>query len=148
MNDFMALDISGAGMTAQRTRMRLIAENLANQHTTGPDGPYQRRDAVLKATPLEFSQELAGAIDQGTDPALAAAQSVAVDHVRVDESEPVRVYDPSHPHADGQGYVAYPNISIFREMTDLVEASRSYEANLAASQATKQMLQSAMELLK
>ena len=145
MSDFTALDISGAGMAAQRLRMRLIAENLANQQTTGPDGPYQRRDAILQAAPVDFGDQLNGAL-AAADP--AAPQTVRVAQVRLDQSEPQRVYDPGHPHADAQGYVAYPNISIFREMTDLVEASRSYEANLAASRATQQMIQSAMDLLK
>lgn len=151
MNDFIALDISGSGMSAQRTRMRVIAENLANQHTTGPDGPYRRKDVLLRAAPAEapFSTELAQASGRLTSAnGEDAYTKVEVAQVRQDGGEPLKVYEPGHPHADAQGYVAYPNVSVFREMTDLVEASRSYEANLAASRATQQMLQSAMELLK
>jgi flagellar basal-body rod protein FlgC len=74
--------------------------------------------------------------------------SVEVTEVRTDGAPPIRVYDPSHPHADAQGYVAYPNISIFREMTDLVESSRMYEANLAASKTANDLLGSAIELLR
>ncbi|MCE5229493.1 flagellar basal body rod protein FlgC [bacterium] len=150
MSDFLALDISGAGMAAQRMRMRVISENLANQHTTGPNGPYQRKEVVMESSPIkDFSDELTGALQQlSTTDGKDAVSSVKVSSVSRDGSEPVRVYDPSHPHADAQGYVAYPNISIFREMTDMVEASRSYEANLAASKATQQMLNGAIEMLR
>lgn len=147
----MALDLSGAGMRAQRLRMQVVAENLANQHTTGPNGPYQRKQVMLSSLPLTqaFDQTLDGAMQnltnaQGQD----AVQSVKVAQVSGDGAEPMRVYDPSHPQADAQGYVAYPNISIFREMSDMIEASRSYEANLAASKATTDMLNSATELVK
>jgi flagellar basal-body rod protein FlgC len=150
MDDFVTLDISGAGMKAQRMRMRVIAENLANQQTTGPDGPYQRKDVVLEAVPLgDFSGIFEGAIQQmSTVEGEPAVHTVAMGEIRSDGSEPIRVYDPSHPHADARGYVAYPNISVFREMTDLIEASHSYEANLAAARTSQQMIQSAMDLLK
>ena len=150
MNDLLALDLSGAGMRAQRIRMQVVAENLANQHTTGPNGPYQRKEAVFESVPVtSFDQDLAASIRSLTQaPGEEAVQSVNVSDVRADNSEPVKVYDPSHPHADAQGYVAYPNISVFREMTDLIEAARSYEANLSAAKATQEMLTSAMDLLK
>lgn len=150
MSDFITLDISGAGMAAQRARMRAISENLANQHTTGPNGPYQRKQVVLEKVDLaNFADELTGAMENlSTADGKSAVSSVKVGSIAPDGSEPVRVYDPSHPHANAQGYVAYPNISVFREMTDLVEASRSYEANLAASKATQQMLNSAVDLMR
>ncbi|MEN6625614.1 MAG: flagellar basal body rod protein FlgC [Candidatus Sumerlaeia bacterium] len=150
MSDFVTLDLSGAGMTAQRARMRVIAENLANQHTTGPNGPYQRKEVVLQSAPLsQFADELTGALEQlSTADGREAVSSVKVGSVAGDGSDPVRVFDPNHPHADAQGYVSLPNISVFREMTEMVEASRSYEANLAASRATQQMLNAAIDLLK
>lgn len=150
MSDFITLEISGAGMAAQRARMRAISENLANQHTTGPNGPYQRKQVVMEKVELkDFADELTGAMEQlGTADGNSAVSSVKVGGIAGDGSEPLRVFEPNHPHADAQGYVSYPNISIFREMTDMVEASRSYEANLAASRATQQMLNSAVDLMK
>lgn len=147
MNDFLSLEISSAGMSAQRMRMRIVAENLANQHTTGPDGPYRRKDVILESRPVQsFEDQMERAIQtQGGEP---AAQSVAVTEVRTDGSQPLMVYDPTHPHADANGYVAYPNISIIREMTDMMEASRSYEANLAAARAARDMLTAALDLAR
>ena len=75
-------------------------------------------------------------------------ETVSVSEIREDNSEPVKVFDPSHPQADADGYVAYPNISTFREMTDMIEAARSYEANLSAAKTTQDMLTSAMDLIK
>jgi flagellar basal-body rod protein FlgC len=148
MNDFIALDISGAGMSVQRERLRVIAENLANQHTTGPNGPYQRKDVVLASAPIStFQEALEGLVGLESPGSGTPVSSVRVSEIRGDDSEPIKVYDPTHPHRDEQGYVAYPNISIFREMTDLTEASRSYEANLAAAKATKEMLQAALDLI-
>lgn len=150
MSDFIALDLSSAGMAAERMRMRVISENLANQHTTGPNGPYQRKEVLIESLPItQFADELSGALEQmKTSDGREAISSVEVSQVAPDGAEPVRVFDPNHPHADAQGYVAYPNISVFREMADMVEASRSYEANLAASRATQQMLTSAIDLLR
>jgi len=149
MNDLTAMSISSAGMSAQRTRMRVIAENLANQHTTGPDGPYQRKEVILNSVPItNFQSELDTALDGALSPAeVGNIDSVAVSDIVEDGSEPVRRYDPNHPQADADGYVALPNISIMREMTDMVEATRSYEANLAVMRTTRQMLQSVLDLL-
>lgn len=145
MDDFLALDISAAGMRVQRQRVRVVAENLANQQTTGPNGPYQRKEVVVESIPM-FDNELTQAVGRIDDS--VRVSSAAVTEIRPDEAPPMRVYDPSHPHADQDGFVAYPNISIFREMTDMLEASRSYEANLAASRTTKEMLNSALDLIR
>lgn len=149
MNDFLALDISADGMRAQRMRLQVIAENLANQQTTGPNGPYRRKEVVFEAAPAtaSFDQQLGDAIDaQGAEE--PPAQTVRVAEVRRDGAAPIRVYKPDHPHAGADGYVELPNISIIREMTDMIEASRMYEANLAASKTTQDMLTAAMDLLK
>lgn len=147
-NDFIAMEISGGGMRAQRQRMAVIAENIANQHTTGPNGPYVRKEAIFEATPVStFDSDLQQALAVQDDPNAASYSTVRVSEVRPDGSDPVKVYDPKHPHADGKGYVAYPNVSIFREMTDMMEASRSYEANLAATKAAQGMIQAALEHL-
>jgi flagellar basal-body rod protein FlgC len=149
MNDFLALDLSSAGMRAQRLRMQVTAENLANQNTVGPNGPYRRKEVVLNAAPLAFEKDLTNALGElASGIESVPVQTVEVSEVRPDNSEPVKRYEPDNPMADAQGYVAYPNISIFREMTDMMEASRSYEANLAASKATQDMLTAAMDLLK
>ncbi|HOE94971.1 MAG TPA: flagellar basal body rod protein FlgC [Candidatus Sumerlaeota bacterium] len=147
MSDFLGLDISGAGMSVQRQRLRVIAENLANQQTTGPDGPYQRKRVVIEAAPVDsFAKAFDGALAERSDS--DGATSVRVAAVRPDGAQPVRVYDPHHPHADRDGYVELPNISVFREMAEMMEASRAYEANLAASKSTQDMLHSALDLLR
>lgn len=145
MNDFAALDISASGMKAQRLRLRVISENLANQQTTGPDGPYRRKEAVFEVKKLEgFESELNTVMGDG-EPVFS---EVEVTKIQTDGSQPIRKYDPSHPYAGPDGYVELPNISIFREMTDMVETSRSYEANLAASRATQEMLMAALDLIR
>lgn len=145
MSDFSAMNISASGMTAQRLRMKVIAENLANQQTTGPDGPYQRKECIFNSQPVEsFDDMLQLELEDG-DPALS---TVAVTRVREDGNPPMRRYDPSHPYAGEDGYVEFPNISIFREMTDLVEASRSYEANLAALKASQDMMTASLEIIR
>jgi len=147
MNDFVALDLASAGMHAQRQRMAVIAENLANQNTIGPNGPYQRKEVVFRATPLNsFDDSLQAALDKAAGVGNDNLKTVGVAEVRCDNSPPERRYEPNNPLADAQGNVAYPNISIFREMTDMVEASRSYEANLAVAKATQDMQTSALSL--
>ena len=150
MDEFAAMRISSSGMAAQRLRMRLIAENLANQHTTGPDGPYRRKEAVFQSVPLEvFAGELDSALGDILSPGeISVLQAVAVREIAEDSAEAILRYDPSHPYADSEGYVAYPNISIIREMTDLMEASRSYEANLAVMKTTSDMINRAIDLLQ
>lgn len=144
-----AMSIGSAGMSVQRARMRVIAENLANQHTTGPSGPYQRKEVLLKSVPItEFQTEFDNALDGALSPSeFGTIESVAIDGIVEDNSEPILRYDPNHPQADADGYVALPNISIIREMTDMIEATRSYEANLAVVRSTRQMIQSVLDLL-
>lgn len=147
MDDLAAMKISSMGLAAQRTRMRVIAENLANQHTTGPNGPYQRKDTILESIPLAtFQDELNAVLGSGTGE-VEALNVVQVKEIAGDGSEPLKRYLPNHPQADADGYVAFPNISIIREMTDMIEANRSYEANLAVSKTTREMLTRAMDLL-
>ena len=149
MDDLAAMNISSMGMTAQRTRMRVIAENLANQHTTGPDGPYERKQTILESIPMSaFEGQLQAALTDLLSPEeISALHGVGVSEIRGDGADPVMRLEPGHPHADENGYVAYPNIDTFREMTDLIEATRSYEANLAAMKTTRDMINSAMEVL-
>jgi flagellar basal-body rod protein FlgC len=131
---FGALGISASGMTAERLRMDVIAENLANANsTTGADGqPYRRKQVVLSAGP-SFEDVLAGVQVQG---------------IVEDQSPGRRVYDPGHPDADAQGYVTLPNVSSVTEMVDLISASRSYEADTQAMQTAKSMFMKTLEILR
>jgi flagellar basal-body rod protein FlgC len=130
-----ALTISARGMEAQTTRLRVIAENLANQDTTAgaPGGkPYQRKTVT-------FENQL----DHAT-----GASMVKVKKVGVDKSAFPQRYDPSHPAADGKGYVQTPNVNSFVEVMDMREAQRSYSANLQVMQVTRGILTRAISMLK
>lgn len=130
-----ALRISARGMEAQTTRLRIIAENLANQETTAgaPGGnPYRRKT-------ITFENQMDRA--SGTD-------LVRVKKVGVDQSPFPQRYDPSHPAADAQGYVRTPNVNSFVEVMDMREAQRSYTANLQVMQISRGILTRAIELLK
>ncbi|MBC2736860.1 MAG: flagellar basal body rod protein FlgC [Desulfobacteraceae bacterium] len=139
-----ALQASASGLSAQRVRMRLIANNLANMHTTRtPEGgPYQRREPIFAAE----SPDNATFHDM-----LKAQQEGGVVEVRTvdiikDGRDPIRKYEPDHPDADETGFISLPNISVTEEMVNLVSASRSYEANVAAVKATKNMVMKALEI--
>ena len=132
--------ISASGLSAQRLRMDLIAANLANAQSTGsPDGgPYRRQDVVLRSVGGDsFGSFLSGE---------HAASAVEVARVVSDDAAPRQVYDPGHPHADDSGHVAMPNIDVMSEMVDLMSATRAYEANIAAIDATRRVLNAALEI--
>jgi flagellar basal-body rod protein FlgC len=143
-----ALAISASGMDAQGTRLRVIAENLANQDTTGASpgaNPYRRKTVTFE----DVMENAAGGPDlmQPAD-GQAGPQLVAVAAVGTDPSAfPLR-YDPSNPAADAQGYVKLPNVNSFIEMMDMRDAERSYDANLSVMQATRSMLTRTIDLLK
>jgi flagellar basal-body rod protein FlgC len=122
-------DISASGLSAQRTRLDLIASNIANVETTRTPGggPYRRLQALFAS-----SSNGAGGVEM-----LGAV---------LDPRDFRRVYQPGHPEADADGIVAYPNVNIVEEMVDLVSATRSYEANAAAFNAAKSMVQNALDL--
>jgi flagellar basal-body rod protein FlgC len=147
---FGALGISGSGMTAERMRMDVVSENLANANTTrGVNGqPYARKEVVLQQTGGQsFGALLAGVQGSGRPEDLDGA-GVRVAGIVSDPSPGRRVYDPSHPDADAQGYVTLPNVNSVTEMVDLVTASRGYEANVAAMNATKQMFTKTLDILR
>ncbi len=130
-----ALSVSAAGMTAQTTRLRVIAENIANQDTTGSSpgaDPYRRRTITFEAK---------------LDRALGA-ETVAVKSIGKDEGDFPQRYDPANPAADTQGYVKLPNVNSFIEIMDMREAERSYSANLSVMQASRTMLTRTIDLLK
>jgi flagellar basal-body rod protein FlgC len=135
-----AMDISASGLSAQRQRMNVIAENLANAETTRTPGggPYRRKEILFSAQgPAPFG-DLLGRLTSGG--------GVAVLGVQESQAPARRVYNPTHPDADAQGFVAMPNISPIVEMVDLLAATRAYEANVTAVQAAKSMAQKALEI--
>jgi flagellar basal-body rod protein FlgC len=146
MGMFDALDISASALTAERMRMDVTAENLANAQTTrGADGqPYRRKEVVLaeRQGAGSFGAALAGAMQGG------GAKGVEVAAISQDQTPLKRVYDPSHPDADADGYVQMPNVDPVAEMVDLISAQRAYEANVTAMQAAKQMFSKTLELLR
>ena len=162
MSGFLnSFDISGYGLSAQRVRVNVISSNIANAQTTRTEegGPYRRREVIFKAVnfdrylndALAHNEEEVGfsdPLDEGDfgkqpNPAI---MSVTVDKIVRDDSKPKMKYDPSNPDADANGYVAYPNINPVVEMADLVEATRSYQANVAAFQSAKDMANNAISL--
>jgi len=145
MSLFSTLSVSASGMAAQRARTEVLVENLANSETTRtPEGgPYRRKDVVFTEDPTlgSFSSEL--------DQALGGNVSgVAVSQISIDASAPEMRYQPGHPDANADGYVAYPKINPAEDMVDLMGASRSYEANVAAISAVKDMINKSLDLFK
>lgn len=134
-----ALQISASGLTAERLRLELIASNLANINTTRTPrgGPYRRQVAI-------FAERLREARGESSD--TLPGEGVQVVAIAEDNTPPRRVYDPSHPDADAQGYVALPNINVINEMIDMITAARAYEANVTVFNAAKTMALKALEI--
>ena len=148
MSMFGGLEISASGLTAQRLRMDVTAENLANAQTTkGADGqPYRRKEVVLREISQGgFGEQLTAAMGTG---AKSRPGGVEVAEIASDQTAGKMVYDPSHPDANAQGYVQMPNVDTVTEMVDLIDSSRAYEANVTAMQASKQMFTKTLDLLK
>ena len=147
MSMFSAFNINASGLTAQRYRMDVISENVANANTTRTaDGtPYRRKVVTFeeKGGQTAFSRVLGeAAYSHGY-----SGQGVKVSGLYQDyETEMKKVYDPSHPDADDDGYVTYPNVNIITEMTNMIDASRAYEANSTAFNASKSMALQGLEL--
>ena len=145
MSAFGAMVISASGMTAQRLRTDIISQNIANVNTTRDSNgePYKRRTVVFEEKPSNsFNDYLSVASS-------SIGNGVKVSQIVEDEDTPMTmVYDPSHPDADEDGYVMYPNVNTVTEMTNLIDASRSYEANVTAFNATKSMTMQALEIGK
>jgi flagellar basal-body rod protein FlgC len=148
MGMFDALNVSATGLTAERLRMDVTAENLANAQTTrGADGqPYRRKEVVLgEIAPGNggFGAELSKAMGSG-----AAAGGVQVEAITQDATPGKLVYDPGHPDADAKGYVRMPNVDTVSEMVDLITAQRGYEANVTAMQTAKSMFSKTLDILR
>ena len=145
MGLFTSFDISGSGMSAQRLRTDIISQNIANVNSTssGKGDVYRRKTVVFaEKSPTCFGDVLmstAGTVGSG----------VKVTRIVEDYETPMsKVYDPSHPDADENGYVTYPNVNVVTEMTNLIDASRSYEANVTAFNASKSMALKGLEIGK
>jgi flagellar basal-body rod protein FlgC len=139
MSLITALDVNAMGLTAQRKRVEVASSNLANSQTTRTEegGPYRRKDVVFQTS--GFQQTLGAAMNKGVE-------GVEVSDV-VDDPRPFETrFEPGHPDADAQGYVAYPNVNATEEMANLVEGSRSYEANLAAIAIVKAMITRTLDI--
>jgi flagellar basal-body rod protein FlgC len=142
MSLFSSLQVSASGMSAQRTRAELLVENMANAETTRtPEGgPYRRKDVVfssdLQSSPFSatFQNEL--------------SNGVSVADVVTDDRAPQLRYMPGHPDADANGYVAFPNLNPAEEMVNLMNAQRSYEGNVSAMAAVKDMITHSIDLLR
>ncbi|AWK61625.1 flagellar basal body rod protein FlgC [Helicobacter cinaedi PAGU611] len=158
-----SFDISGYGLSAQRVRVNTISSNIANANTTRTDegGPYRRREVVFRA--FDFNKILNEKLgknnqqlkyedplnegDLGKEPK-PAIMSVYIQKIARDDREPLMKYDPSHPDANSEGYVAYPNVNPVVEMADLIEATRAYQANVAAFQSAKNMASNAITMFQ
>lgn len=143
MSLFRGIEISGSGLTAQRLRIDVIAGNITNAETTrsgevdaeGRPVPYRKRNVVLEAgVPFELYLHR------------STASSVRVKEIARDTRPPRLVYKPDHPDADPRGYVRMPNVNILEEMVDLIDATRAYEANVTALNATKEMYLRALDI--
>ncbi len=137
MSSFSSFDISASGVFAQRTRMDAIANNIANAESTrtSEGGPYRRQTVTFRAV---YENSLGNPAPGG----------VRVESVTTDPSDFRLVHDPSHPDADANGYVKMPNVNIVEEMVDMISATRAYEANITAMNATKSMINAALDMGK
>jgi len=140
MSLMTAIEVGASGLSAQRKRLEVLVSNLVNANTTQPADvePYRRKDVVFSAANPEttFNTALDGAV-----------QGVEISRVVTDQSGPRMKYEPDHPHADKDGYVAYPNVNAMEEMVNILSATRSYEANLQAVRSAKEMAERTLEIL-
>lgn len=146
MNLLGVMEISGSALTAERERAEVLASNMANAQTThtAKGGPYRAQLVVFRTRNMAqgaFAGVLSGFSDR-------YAQGVEVKRVVADPTPPVQRYEPGHPDADSQGYVAYPAINPIEEMVNLMGAARSFEFNVAAVDATKNMISESFEILR
>jgi flagellar basal-body rod protein FlgC len=135
---FSAFRVAASALSAQRLRMDIIANNVANAETTRTEagGPYRRQQVVFMADPSPASGGTRGEVGRG----------VRVEAILADDTPGHRVYDPSHPDADADGFVTYPNVNVVTEMTDMLSATRSYEANVTVFDALKNMALKALDI--
>ncbi len=140
-----SLNTSATALTAQTLRMDVISENIANVNTTrtADGGPYKRKAVVFEEMGEERPFSTVFSESYGAE---ANGDGVHVTEIVTDDSQGALVYDPTHPDADANGYVEQSNVNIVQEMTDMISASRSYEANVTAMNATKSMITKTLEI--
>lgn len=147
MGMFDSMHVSASGLAAERLRMDVIAQNLANVNSTrGPDGqPYRRHEVIFRSANVGNTSGPGRADEAATNSPLEGVEAVAI----VEDPSALRtVYDPSHPDADDNGYVSYPNVNPVTEMVDMMTATRAYEANVTAMNAAKNMALKALDILR
>lgn len=142
--DFLtAIKISTSGLNAQRTRLNVVSSNLANMNTTrtAQGGPYRRKEVIMSSVSVKdsFGRELKANMS-------GKLRKVEVSGIVEDKMPPKMVYEPSHPDANKEGYVAFPNINLMMEMVNMISASRSYEAGITVINAAKSLALKAIEL--
>ncbi len=149
MSFWSNMRVSSAALSAQRLRLDIISNNIANAQTTktADGGPYKRQDVefVAQGSQNGLPEFIANRLSSSI-PIEKSSSGVQVARIVTDETEGARVYDPAHPDADEEGYVTYPNVDIVTEMTNMLSATRSYEANLAMVDASKNMAQKALNI--
>lgn len=143
MDLLTSLRISSSGLAAQRKRMEAVSSNIANAQTTrtAEGGPYRKKEVIFGSEPARdsFAEVLEGTMDE-------KAQTVHAMEVVNSDKPPVLKYEPNHPEANKDGYVAYPDINVMAEMADMIEAQRAYEANISAVNTTKSMAMKTLEI--
>jgi flagellar basal-body rod protein FlgC len=141
---FSGFRVSGSGLSAQRTRLNTISSNIANINTTRTPqgGPYQKKNVVFQSIP---ETKNFGEILSLSDPKSKIERVQVVDIIS-DNKSPILKYEPNHPDANAEGYVAYPNINLMEEMTNMIQATRAYEANVSAFQSAKDMALASLEI--
>ena len=148
MSMFLGIDAAASGLTAERLRMDVISNNIANANTTrtAQGGAYHRRFVVFE--PREVSGGAFSSFLQKAANKLQAGDGVRAVSIESDPSQGPLVYDPGHPDANAQGYVERPNVNIVAEMVDMITASRAYEANTTTVNAAKSMVTKALDMGK
>ena len=141
MDIFSSFKVGASALKAHKIRLDTISSNLANVETTStPEGgPYKKKSVHFQSKPISFKQQLDAVSSK-------AVQGVEVTKISEDNSAPRKVYDPSHPDAGEDGYVEMPNISVLKEMVDMMSATRSYQANVTSIQSAKRMALKALEI--
>lgn len=141
MDLFTTFKISGSALKAHRIRLNTISSNLANVETTStPEGgPYKKKSVLFQSKPVSFKDHLEGNLRNAT-------QGVEVTKIIEDQEPPQKVYNPSHPDANEEGYVELPNVSVLKEMVDMMSATRSYQANVTTIKSAKRMALKALEI--
>ncbi len=141
MSFLQSLNISGSALTAQKLRMNIISQNIANAQTTRTEdgGPYIKKNVAFSSSDVDIS--FAGTLNNAQK-----IQGVEVSAIVDSEEELTSVYNPDHPDADENGYVLMPNVDTVEEMVDMISATRSYEANITAFNALKSMATSALDI--